>query len=115
MSWLATLLAELHAGRPVQLRGSGPSMVGRIPDGAFIHLAPLAHLGRPLAIDDIVLARVPNGRYYVHLIRAIEGERFLIGNMLGELDGWVERADLHGVVVRIGHDPTFDGQTLHDG
>jgi hypothetical protein len=114
MSWLATLLAELEAGRSVQLRGSGPSMAGRIPDGAFIHLAPVEQLGRPLAIDDMVLARVPSGRYYVHLIRAIEGEMFLIGNMLGELDGWVERDEIHGVVLRIGHDPAFAGLTLHD-
>jgi hypothetical protein len=39
---------------------------------------------------------------------------FLIGNMLGELDGWVERDEIHGVVLRIGHDPAFAGLTLHD-
>ncbi|MGL4554098.1 MAG: hypothetical protein ACRC33_23290 [Gemmataceae bacterium] len=68
-----------------------------------------------LATDDIVLARVPGGRHYVHLIRAADGGRYLIGNMLGELDGWVGRGDVLGVVVRVGYDPDFTGLTLSDG
>lgn len=110
MAWLDTVKQELAADRAVQLRGSGPSMAGRIDDGAYVTLSPV----REVRVDDMVLVRVPSGKHFVHLVREIDGERFLIGNMRGEIDGWVDRADILGTVTRVGHDPTFWGVTVRD-
>jgi hypothetical protein len=110
MSWRETLLGELAAGRAVRLRGSGPSMRGRIEDGDWVTLAPVP--AEELRVGDVVLARVPSGRLFVHLIREIDGGRFLIGNMLGEIDGWVGAPDVLAKAVRIGDDADFTGVTL---
>jgi hypothetical protein len=45
------------------------------------------------------------GNVYVHLVKAIRGHgdqrRYLIGNNRGGLNGWVNRAAIHGVVVAV--------------
>ncbi|MBY0230891.1 MAG: S24/S26 family peptidase [Gemmataceae bacterium] len=110
MAWLDTVKAELAAGRAVQLRGSGPSMAGRIDDGAYVTLSPVADV----RAEDMVLVRVPSGKHYVHLVREVAGGKYLIGNMRGEIDGWVERADILGTVTRVGNDPRFGGVTVRD-
>ena len=49
---------------------------------------------------DIVLAKV-GGHYYLHLIHAIKGDQYLIGNNHGHMNGWVKRNNIFGKVVEI--------------
>ena len=101
MSWADPHLARLRAGETVQLRPHGGSMRGRIESGQLVTIAPT--MGDP-DTGDAVLCRV-RGRIYVHLVHAIRGHggdrRFLIGNNIGGLNGWVSRAGILGVVVAV--------------
>lgn len=70
----------------------------RVNDGARVTLEPIGE--RALCIDDIVLVRV-GGRDYLHLIKAVQGERYLIGNNRGGINGWVGRSAVYGRAVAI--------------
>jgi hypothetical protein len=51
-------------------------------------------------VGDIVLVRV-NGRVYLHLIKAVGGGRFLIGNNKGGVNGWVGPNAIYGVATAV--------------
>ena len=74
-------------------------MVGKIASGQLCTVEPLAE-ATALAIDDIVLCRV-KGNQYLHLIKAIQGERFQIGNNRGGINGWITRRQIYGCLVAV--------------
>jgi len=98
MSWAAHAIEALREGREVQIRPRGHSMRGRVDDGNLVTLAPT----RPddVAVDDVVLVRV-HGRDYLHLVKAKDGGRFLIGNNRGGTNGWVGPSAIHGKAVKV--------------
>ncbi len=49
---------------------------------------------------DIVLCRV-KGAQYLHLVKAVQGERFQIGNSRGGINGWVTLRQIFGRLVRV--------------
>ena len=49
---------------------------------------------------DIVFCRV-SGRYVTHLIHAIRGKQYQIGNNRGYMNGWVTREKIFGKVVKV--------------
>lgn len=73
-------------------------MRGKVNDGDLVTLEPRSR--DQLAVGDIVLVKV-KGRIYLHLIKAINGERFLIGNNRGGTNGWVGGHCIYGVATRI--------------
>lgn len=101
MSWADAHVARLRAGETVQLRPHGGSMRGRIESGQLVTIAPSTH---DPAVDDAVLCRV-RGRVYVHLVKAIRGHggerRFLIGNNVGGVNGWIARTAILGHVIAV--------------
>jgi hypothetical protein len=72
-------------------------MRGKIESGQLCTVAPATD---HLEVGDIVLCKV-NGNQYLHLIKAIEGERFQIGNNRGRVNGWVSRHAIYGKCVRV--------------
>jgi len=38
---------------------------------------------------------------YLHLIKAVDGQRFLIGNNRGGINGWVGPQAIYGIATRI--------------
>ena len=36
---------------------------------------------------------------YLHLVKAIQGSRYLIGNNRGKINGWVDRSNIHGRMI----------------
>lgn len=98
MSWAHFAKQTLRAGEPVQIRPRGHSMKGRVPSGALVTLEPVSP--ESLQVDDIVLVRV-KGRDYLHLIKAVQGRRFLIGNARGGINGWVGPNAIYGLAVEI--------------
>ncbi len=48
----------------------------------------------------VVLCKV-NGREYLHLVKAIQGARFQIGNNRGRINGWVSAGAIFGKCVRV--------------
>jgi hypothetical protein len=58
-----------------------------------VELEPATELD--LQVGDIVLVRL-KGRDYLHLIKAINGGRCLIGNNRGGINGWVGIGSIYG-------------------
>jgi hypothetical protein len=51
-------------------------------------------------VGDIVLCKV-RGAEYLHLVKAIQGSRFQIGNNRGHVNGWVGPNAIFGRLVRV--------------
>ena len=98
MSWAKFAKAGLAEGKTVQVRPRGHSMKGKVDDGALVTIAPVDVTD--LQVDDIVLVRC-RGNDYLHLIKAIDGGRYLIGNNRGGTNGWVGPNSIYGRATKI--------------
>ena len=74
-------------------------MAGKIDSGQLVTVAPLAE-GRDPSPGDIVLCKV-NGAQYLHLVKAVQGSRYQIGNNRGRINGWTSRRSIFGIVTRV--------------
>jgi phage repressor protein C with HTH and peptisase S24 domain len=99
MGWTDHAKTELRAGRPVQIRPKGNSMLPLVKSGALVTLDPVTET-TPLAKGDIVLVHV-SGHDYLHLIKAERQSRYQIGNNRGRINGWVGRSSIYGKTVEI--------------
>jgi hypothetical protein len=99
MGWATGYIAKLKAGETVQFRPRGHSMKGRVADRSLVTVEPIDD-PRSIDVDDIVLCHV-RGNQYLHLVKARKGERFLIGNNVGGLNGWIGANQLFGKLVRV--------------
>ena len=99
MGWATALIAKLKAGETVSFRPRGASMSGKIESGQMCTVEPvLDHCN--LEIGDIVLCKV-NGNEYLHIIKAMQGDRFQIGNNRGFINGWVGANAIYGRCIKI--------------
>src|SRR5207245_4534558 len=97
MGWASEYVIRLQRGEPVQFRPRGNSMRGKIESGQLCTVEPVQD---DLNVGDIVLCKV-NGKQYLHLIKAIQGNRFQIGNNRGHINGWISRNGIYGKCVRV--------------
>ena len=74
-------------------------MTGKIESGQLCTVEPIADPDE-LAVGDIVLCKV-NGSQYIHLIKAIQGPRFQIGNNRGRINGWITANTIYGKCVNV--------------
>lgn len=98
MGWADGHIARLAQGETVQFRPRGHSMSGKIQSGQLCTVEPVGD--HPLEVGDIVLCRV-NRAQYLHLVKAIQGERFQIGNNRGGINGWITRRQIYGRLIRL--------------
>ena len=98
MGWATEHIARLQRGETVQFRPRGPSMRGKIESGQLCTVEPVE--AAALRPGDIVLCKV-NGRQYLHLVKAVQGGRFLIANNRGHVNGWVSRNSIYGRCTRV--------------
>ena len=98
VGWADGHIARLEAGETVQFRPRGNSMSGKIASGDLCTVAPIGD--HVLAAGDVVLCRV-NGNQYLHLVKAIQGDRYQIGNNRGGVNGWVSRRQIFGRLVAV--------------
>lgn len=94
MSWATRYIEKLLRGESVQFRPRGNSMSGKIESGQLVTIVPLGD--RVPRVGEIVLCKV-NGVQYLHLVKAVSGERFQIGNNRGRINGWTSRKNIFGV------------------
>ncbi|MGA3048968.1 MAG: hypothetical protein ABSD67_20205 [Terracidiphilus sp.] len=73
-------------------------MKGRIESGHLCTVMPVDC--STLSVGDIVLCKV-QGAEYLHLVKAIRGERFQIGNNRGGINGWIGSNGIFGKCIRI--------------
>jgi hypothetical protein len=98
MGWASEFIIRLRNGETVQVRPRGYSMEGKIKSGQLCTIEPV--VAATLKIGDIVLCKV-NGKQYLHLVKAIQGKRFQIGNNRGRINGWVGENGIFGKCIRI--------------
>ncbi len=98
MGWATSYIASLKSGQTVSFRPRGNSMKGKIESGQLCTVTPVDH--GTLEVGDIVLCKV-NGQEYLHLIKAIQGPRFQIGNNRGRINGWVSAGAIFGRCTRV--------------
>lgn len=98
MSWARHAVDALRRGDAARVRPHGSSMRGCIEDGDPVLLLPCSR--EQLRVGDAVLVRV-RGSVLLHLVHARQGERLLIGNNRGGLNGWVGPAAVYGVAVEV--------------
>lgn len=98
MGWAIQYIAKLKNGETVSFRPRGNSMAGKIESGQLCTVKPVA--AEEIKVGDIVLCKV-NGREYLHLVKAIQGQRFQIGNNRGRINGWITAHSIFGKCVSI--------------
>jgi len=98
MGWAAHYVEQLRAGNTISFRPRGHSIKGRVESGQLCTVVPID----PSTIEagDIVLCRV-HGNEYLHLVKAISGSRYQIGNNRGRINGWVGPHAIFGKCVSI--------------
>jgi len=99
MGWASGYIARLRAGEVVAFRPRGASMSGKIESGQLCTVEPVSDAAT-LSVGDIVLCKV-KGNEYLHLIKAISGARFQIGNNRGFINGWVSANAIFGRCIKI--------------
>lgn len=98
MGWATGYIAKLRAGETVSFRPRGDSMTPRIESGDLCTVEPVDPAA--LQAGDIVLCKV-RGAEYLHLVKAVQGGRYQIGNNRGHVNGWVGAAAIFGRLVKV--------------
>lgn len=98
MSWADRAKEALRRGETVTVRPRGHSMRPKVNDGDLVTLQPC--VPEQLEVGSIVLVRV-SGNDYLHLVTAIDGKRFQIGNNRGHTNGWVGAAAIYGRAIKV--------------
>ena len=98
MGWATGHIERLRAGETVSFRPRGNSMTGKIESGQLCTVEPVDPAA--LAVGDIVLCKV-NGQEYLHLVKAVQGPRFQIGNNRGKINGWVTANAIFGRCIAV--------------
>jgi hypothetical protein len=73
-------------------------MKGKVESGQLVTVEPVG--SRTLQKGDVVLCKV-NGSQYLHLIKAIQGDRFQIGNNIGRINGWITTGSIYGICTKV--------------
>jgi hypothetical protein len=73
-------------------------MAGKINSGQLCTVEPVE--ATKLEGGAVVLCRVGRSEY-LHLVNAIDGDRFLIGNNRGGINGWVGSRSIFGRCTRV--------------
>ena len=87
MSWADRAIKLLADGKQAMIKPHGESMKPKVESGATVTLEPITT--EQLKVGDIVLCRV-KGRVMLHLVKAKQGQRVLIGNNHGHINGWTK-------------------------
>ena len=98
MGWATGYIARLKDGETVAFRPRGNSMQGKIESGQLCTVEPVD--AATLEVGDIVLCKI-KGQEYLHLVKAIQGKRFQIGNNKGRINGWVTANAIYGRCVSV--------------
>jgi hypothetical protein len=98
LGWATGYIERLQRGETVQFRPRGHSIRGRVDPLALCTVEPVGE--RALAVGDVVLCKV-GGQQYLHLIKAIRGPSYQIGNNRGGINGWISRGNIYGLLVAV--------------
>ena len=97
MGWATNYITKLLDGEVVSFRPRGNSMSGRIDSGQLITVSPDI---TNIKVGSVVLCTV-EGNQYLHLVKAMDGNRVQIGNNHGRINGWTTLNKVYGVVTKV--------------
>jgi hypothetical protein len=98
VGWASKYIESLQRKEVVKFRPRGNSMSGKIDSGQLVTVVPFGD--QELFVGDVVLCKV-NGVQYLHLVKAMSGQRVQIGNNKGRINGWTTRRNIFGIVREI--------------
>jgi phage repressor protein C with HTH and peptisase S24 domain len=98
MGWASAHIASLQEGKTVSFRPRGNSMAPRIRSGQLCTVEPVE--ADDVRKGDIVLCKV-RGSEYLHLVKSVQGRRFLIGNNRGGINGWIGSTSVFGRLTKV--------------
>jgi len=98
MSWVKEALKQLSATGTCQVRPIGGSMRGRIESGQLVTIKAIE--GNEVALEDAIFIRW-KGNYLIHLAKEITEDKILIGNNIGKINGWIDKDQVIGKVVKV--------------
>jgi len=78
--------------------GENVKMKGKISSGQLCTVRPCQT--EELKVGDIVLCKV-RGNQYLHLIKAVHGRQFQIGNNRGGINGWIGPNAIFGLLISV--------------
>lgn len=87
----------LQEGKEASFRPKGNSMRPRIKSGQLVTVSQDL---TALEVGDVVFCKV-KGNFYVHLLSAIDGDRYQISNNRGRVNGWTKKDKIFGRVIRV--------------
>jgi hypothetical protein len=92
------VVERLSRGEAVEVRPTGNSMTPIINSRQLVRIVPV----KPTSFErgDVVLAKVA-GRFYLHLVSAVQGDRVQISNNHGHVNGWTSRDRVYGIVQSV--------------
>ena len=99
MGWAKGYIDKLLEGETVQFRPRGHSMTGKVDNGQLVTCEPITE-DTSLKSGDIVLCKVKSAEY-LHLIKQVTLDSYLIGNNRGKTNGWVRRNKIYGKCVKV--------------
>jgi|SRR6185369_12830298 len=98
MGWATPYIEKLKHGETVTFRPRGNSMAGKIESGQLCTVIP----GTGRESEGRRHRLVQGKRFqYLHLIKAIQGKRFHIGNIRGRINGWNGENGIYGKCISI--------------
>lgn len=98
MGWARDAIEALRRGETVTICPRGDSMAPLVNDGDLVTLAPVNPA--TLRPGDMVLVRVERSNF-LHLVTAVDGARWQIGNNRGGINGWVDADAIYGIAVHV--------------
>lgn len=98
MGWATDHIRRLLNGETVSFRPRGNSMSGRVESGQLCTVEPLGET--PIKVGEIVLCKV-GGDQYLHLVKAVQGNRVQIGNNHNHINGWTPITKVFGRLVKV--------------
>jgi phage repressor protein C with HTH and peptisase S24 domain len=97
MGWAKVHVENLQKGQTVKFRPTGHSMTPKINSGDLVTVSPdISDISK----GDVVLCKC-SGRYFCHLVTAVQGQRYQISNNHGHVNGWVGSNCVFGKVIQV--------------
>lgn len=97
MKWADKYIKEIKETGTTSFRPFGNSMSGKIESGQLVTVTKV-ETPQSVVKNDIVLCEV-NGKQYLHLVKAVKNNRFLIGNNKGRINGEITFDKIYGKLV----------------
>lgn len=99
MSWATGYIEKLKEGETVSFRPRGNSMQGKIESGQLCTVEPITE-DTVIKKGDVVLCKVKKSQY-LHLVKAVSGKRYQIGNNKGRINGWITMHSIYGKLIKV--------------